>query len=121
LNKTIFPKPETFNLKPAGCLMTPEQKFQSDPIYRLHRIRHFAKKYAWKEVSSPWKDTFVFAQGKTLLTVNTRTLELTTTLFHPKWGQTALMRSGSITEDIVQSIFRNPRQHTGKKVNSQYL
>lgn len=86
----------------------------------MHRLRHFAKKYAWKErrVNS----TFIsFEKDRVDLQFCFLDLSAATVLDHPKYGRTKLVRSGQFTQKIVESIFRNPRQHMGKQVKSRYL
>lgn len=96
--------------------MTSEQKFQTDNDYRLHRLRHFAKKYGWKELKY-----LVFTKEKTILKIDNKKLMFISSLLHPVRGYSTLSRIGEFTQKNVESIFRNPRQHTGKKIKSEYI
>lgn len=101
--------------------MTPEQKFQSDITYRTHRLQHFAKKYGWKLAGDDGKAFKFVSPHYAILKIGYWKLEVETSLSHPEWGDTVLLRKGDFTQKIIESIFRNPRHHMGKKVKSRYL
>lgn len=100
--------------------MTPEQKFQSDVTYRIHRLQHFAKKYGWylQRIS---RSFISFEKDGAYLQFCYSHLSIATVLDHPKYGRTKLERTGQLSQKIIESIFRNPRHHMGKKVKSRYL
>lgn len=83
-------------------------RFKMDQEYRLHRVLHLAKKYGWEQVRN-----FVFSKKGDILKLNFSESIIETSIFHPSRGYTTLIRKGELTHNIVESIFRNPRQHTG--------
>lgn len=98
-----------------------EINFQEDIEYRTYRIKHFAQKHGWLLM----RDTgtsFIFknfTEGPEL-TIDYNNLEIETSLIHPEWGNTVLIRKGKFTQKIIESIFRNPREHMPEKVQSIY-
>lgn len=99
-----------------------EQKFQKDKEYRLHRLRHFAKKYGWKELAYHKEGILVLQKEKKGISIDVDNIEILTSLIHPKNGYTSLHRSGNLTQRVIESIFRNPRQHMKRKiVKSRYV
>lgn len=102
--------------------MSKEKKFKEDTEYRIYRILHLAKKYGW-ELERSDGDKFDFKNKKECtLSINYRYLKVATALNHPKWGNTVLERTGELTHNLIESIFRNPRAHMPKKkVQSKYL
>lgn len=98
-----------------------EQKFKTNIEYRLYRLRHFGKKHKWKE-NYYEKRILSFSQGKKYLLIDLDELRIQTGMEHPKHGITVLERKGDFTQKIIESIFRNPRQHMKKeKVKSEYV
>lgn len=98
-----------------------EQSFQTDIKYRTYRLRHFAQKYGWGLATDDGK-TFVFVNNEdSMLKINYFDLNIETSLTHPKWGDTLLIRKGNFTQKIIESIFRNPRAHMPDQVKSEYI
>ena len=98
-----------------------EDKFKKDMAYRMHRIKHFAKKHDWKLINDTSKKFEFQNKEKTTLIINYFALDIETCLIHPVWGYTKLLRKGKLTMKLVEAIFRNPRQHMPKKVKSEYV
>lgn len=98
-----------------------EQNFQEDLEYRIYRIRHFAKKHGWILIGDNGKEfTFkTYTEGAELV-INYDVLEIETSLTHPEWGSTVLLRKGNFTQKIIESIFSNPREHMPEKIKSTY-
>lgn len=98
-------------------------RFNTDQEYRLYRIRHFARKYGWVEMETT-RSLLLFGHQRrgqlANLEINFTNSRITTFLQHPKRGTTKLVRKGILTERLVESLFRNPREHTGPEVSSQY-
>ena len=99
-----------------------EHLFKTDKEYRIYRIRHFAQKYDWV-LNGDDGETFRFiSKGYAILKINYLNLNIETSLSHPEWGNTILLRKGDFTQKIIESIFRNPRQHMDtEKVKSEYV
>lgn len=99
-----------------------EQLFKTDRDYRLHRIKHFAKKYRWTLINE-LDECFKFVNRQyAILKINHWDLNIETSLSHPVWGNTVLLRKGDFTMKTIESIFRNPRQHMQPgKIKSHYL
>lgn len=98
-----------------------EKLFKTDIDYRIYRIKHLAKKYGWTfRKDDAEKFEFSNSEGCTL-NINYLYLKVATSLQHPKWGNTVLIRKGELTQKIIESIFRNPRVHMPAKIKSQYL
>lgn len=99
-----------------------EKKFKEDTGYRIYRILHMAKKYRWIIISNDGEKCHFINKDNCTLDINYVHLKVATALNHPKWGNTVLERTGELTQNIVESIFRNPRAHMPKKkVQSKYL
>lgn len=99
--------------------MNKEKLFQTDMEYRMYRFRHFAQKYCWTLTNDDGK-TFEFINNEgSILKINYVDAFVETTLIHPKWGSTTLIRKGDFTQKIIESIFRNPRVHIS--VNNSIL
>lgn len=101
--------------------MNKDKRFKDDLEYRIYRILHLSKKYGWKMEKSDG-DKFDFKKEECVLSINYRHLKVATALNHPRWGNTVLERTGELTHNLIESIFRNPRAHMPKKkVQSKYL
>lgn len=94
------------------------KRFNEEPEYRLHRIKHFAKKYGWLLLSS--EDELIFANKEASLRIDIKTLTIYTELTHPKKGETILKRTGSFNQKLIEKIFRNPRVHMPPQIQSEY-
>lgn len=100
--------------------MSKEQLFKTDIEYRVYRLMHFAQKHFWELVKDDGK-TFEFINYEAaVLRINYFDLSIETSLTHPIWGSTVLIRKGNITQKIIESIFRNPRSHMPSQVKSEY-
>lgn len=55
-----------------------------------------------------------------ILKINYWDLNVETSISHPVWGKTVLIRKGDFTQKLIESIFRNPRAHMNEKVTSTY-
>lgn len=98
-----------------------EKLFKTDIRYRIYRIWHLAKKYKWDfKKDDGEKLEFINTDGCTL-NINYFYLKVATSLEHPKWGSTVLIRKGELTQKIIESIFRNPRAHMPAKIRSEYV
>lgn len=98
-----------------------ERQFQSDIHYRIYRIQHFARKHGWELIKDESK-TFEFkSKDGAILIINYSSLDVQTSLTHPRWGNTNLLRKGKLTMKLIEAIFRNPRQHMPAQVKSEYL
>ena len=94
-----------------------EQQFQTDTDYRIYRIKHFAKKYKWTLTND---DGLIFTfinQQAAILKIHYWHLNIETALSHPVWGETVVLRKGDFNMKIIESIFRNPREHMPEQVN----
>ncbi len=97
-----------------------EQLFQTDLEYRTYRIKHLAQKHNWKIANDDGKECqFENAEGA-ILKINYVDLNIQTALTHPKWGNTVLIREGAFTQKLVESIFRNPREHMPEDIKSKF-
>lgn len=98
-----------------------EQFFQTDIEYRMYRLRHFSQKHGWA-LANDDGETFKFiSKGYAILKINYLNLNIETSLSHPEWGNTILIRKGDFTQKIIEAIFRNPRAHMDiSKVKSEY-
>lgn len=98
-----------------------EKKFQTDSEYRIYRLRHFGKKYGWKEIVF-FNNTIWLQRNNEGLIIDLKELKIKSMLVHPKHGFTTLYRKGDFTQNIIESIFRNPRAHMDReKVKSEYV
>lgn len=98
-----------------------EKKFQTDVEYRIYRILHFAKKHGWSKPSLK-NNLLEFEKQSMALTVDIHEFKILSSLMHPRWGKTLLLRKGDFTQQIIESIFRNPRQHMKReKIGSEYV
>lgn len=99
-----------------------EKKFKTDIEYRIYRLLHFAKKHKWT-VAHEDKAQLKFTKSNgDILKINYKHLIIETSLFHPSRGYTTLLRKGNFTQDIIESIFHNPRAHMKReKVKSEYV
>lgn len=100
--------------------MNSEEKFKSLNEYRIHRVKHWAKKYKWVQ-RNLGSGLMQFSRKYEMLFIDSKCIHIISCLNHPKYGKTVMVRKGAFTEKIIESIFRNPRQHTGKKIQSIYL
>lgn len=102
--------------------MNKSKQFLIDVEYRVHRIKHFAKKYGW-HLKSDNREVFTFISSDyAILKIDYWKMKIETSLSHPLWGDTVLIRKGDFTQKIIESIFRNPRAHMPvKKVKSEYV
>lgn len=96
--------------------------FLTDVYFRIHRIRHFAKKHQWI-LKSDNREVFTFINHEyAILKIDYWNMKIETTLSHPTWGETVLIRKGDFSQKIIESIFRNPRKHMPiKKIKSEYV
>lgn len=100
---------------------TKERLFQNDVEYRMYRIQHFAQKHGWELIKEGAKKyEFKNKAGATLI-INYMALDVETSLDHPVWGHTNLLRNGKLTMKLIEAIFKNPRAHMPYKVKSEYV
>lgn len=98
-----------------------EKSFQTDIEYRTYRVRHFAKKHGWKETASS-ASFILFEKEEMSLQVYLPNVQIISCVHHPTHGRTALLRKGNFTQEIIESIFRNPRAHMKtKNIQSEYV
>lgn len=96
-----------------------EEKFQTDIEYRIYRIRHFATKHGWKETAAS-ASFILFEKEEMSLQVYLPNVQIISCVHHPQYGRTVLLRKGNFTQQIIESIFRNPRVHMNReKVKSE--
>lgn len=99
-----------------------EEKFINDRDYRIYRLKHLAQKYGWALTGDDGETFRFLSKGYAILKINYWNLEIESSLSHPEWGNTVLLRKGEITHRIIESIFRNPRAHMNtEKVKSEYV
>lgn len=99
-----------------------EEKFINDRDYRIYRLKHLAQKYGWTLTGDDGQTFRFLSKGYAILKINYSNLEIETSLSHPEWGNTMLLRKGEITHRIIEAIFRNPRAHMNTdKVKSEYV
>lgn len=98
------------------------KQFREDLAYRISRLEHLGKKHGWTLYK---KDTttmeFISPSPPAEMYVDYINLTIKTKLLHPKQGESLLVRSGVLTEKLVETIFRNPRAHMPNGVNSTHL
>lgn len=79
-----------------------------------------AKKFDWKLVD--WQENIYMVSYKKLVgessiarvNIYLTTMTVGTSLEHPKKGKTQLFRKVGFDRKLLEKIFKNPRQHTGK-------
>lgn len=99
-----------------------EKKFQTDIEYRIFRLLHFAKKHKWTVAHEDATQLKCTKSNGDILKINYKHLIIETSLFHPSRGYTTLLRKGDFTQDVIESIFYNPRAHMKRKnIKSQYI
>lgn len=99
-----------------------EEKFLIDLEYRIYRLKHLAQKHGWIILNDDGENFKFISKEYAILKINYWKLEVETSLSHPTWGETVLIRKGDFTNKIIESIFRNPRAHMNTdKVKSEYV
>lgn len=89
--------------------------------FNINRLLHLGNKYGWATKSHQnFKILFTDNKGN-FIEVDYNNKVIITILMHPKWKKTVLKRTGSFTNKILESIFRNPRVHTPPNIKSEYL
>lgn len=98
-----------------------EYQFQNDIAYRTYRIRLFGEKYGWQLIRDHCQIFEFKSKDGALLIINYFSLNVQTSLTHPRWGDTNLLRKGKLTMKLIEAIFRNPRAHMPAQVKSEYV
>ena len=87
--------------------------------FTKEEVDKIAKKYDWELVD--WQENIYMAswvkqEGQNDMRINVYLTKMTvaTSLNHPKKGKTQLYRRQVFKSELLEKLFKNPRQHTDK-------